>query len=89
MIEKLTVPQYREPKGEKFHVYQFFEDGQYERVREFVPLEEAMNAVRHYCDNVAVRMGITKRVIICDMGDCIVFEWKAGEGVVFPLKANV
>jgi hypothetical protein len=29
-------------------------------------------------------MGITKRVIITDGGDNIVFQWKAGEGVTYP-----
>jgi hypothetical protein len=70
--------------SEKFHVYQFGPDDVYERVREFVPLEEAVKAARTYTNNVAARIGITRRVIICDMGDMVVFEWKFGEGVVFP-----
>jgi len=27
---------------------------------------------------------MVKRVIITDGGDCINFEWKKGEGIVFP-----
>jgi len=71
-------------RGE-FSVYQFFADdmGQ-EKVREFVDAEEAMTAAAHFCSSVAARMGITKRVIITDGGDCTAFEWKFGEGVVFP-----
>lgn len=75
-------------KGE-FSVWQFFKDGTQERVRQFVDAEEAVAAAMHYTNNVAVRMGITKRVIITDGGDCTVFEWKQGEGIVFPPKEQV
>lgn len=68
----------------EFSVCQFFEDDTFEYVRRFVSAEEAVKTARHYCDNVAVKMGITKRVIITDGGDCCVFEWKAGEGVTWP-----
>lgn len=68
----------------EFSVCQFFADGSYEYVRRNVGAEEAVIAARHYTDNVAVKMGLTKRVIITDGGDSIVFEWKAGEGVTYP-----
>ena len=68
---------------EMFNVCQFFEDGSYEYVRRFVSAEEAVKVAHHYCNNVAARMGITKRVIITDGGDSINFEWKFGEGVTF------
>lgn len=68
----------------EFSVCQFFEDGSYEFVRHFVGAEEAVKAARHYTDNVASRMGITRRVIITDGGDYTVFEWKHGEGVTYP-----
>jgi hypothetical protein len=73
---------------DEFSVYQFFKDGTYERVRDHVSALEAMQAVRHYTDNVAVRMGITKRVIITDGGDCTCFEWINGKGVVFPPRPD-
>ena len=69
---------------ELFSVCQFFVGGHYEYVRRFVPLEEAVTAVRHYTDNVAVKMGIVDRVIITDSGDCTVFEWKKGQGITWP-----
>ena len=69
---------------EYFSVYQFFINGMNERVREFVPIEEAVAAARHYTSNVAVKMGIIKRVIITDAMDRTVFEWKQGEGVTWP-----
>ena len=70
----------------EFSVCQFFEDGSYEYVRRFVSAEEAIKTANHYCTSVAVKMGIVKRVIITDGGDCCCFEWKLGEGVVYPPK---
>jgi hypothetical protein len=73
----------------EFSVYQFFTDGQYERVRQNVSDEEAVLAARHYTTSVAARvMGIVERVIITDGGDFTVFEWKKGEGVTFPPEAR-
>jgi hypothetical protein len=71
----------------EFSVYQFLVDGIQERVRHFVPAEEAVKAAYHYTSNVAARMGITERVIITDGGDCVVFEWLKGKGIVFPENA--
>lgn len=74
---------------EIFSVYQFFPDGSYERVREWVPVEEAMKGFQHYTTSVGARLGTTVRVIVVDVGDCIVAEWKHGEGVVFPPKSEM
>lgn len=71
--------------NERFSVYQFFEDGSYEEVRHHTDIQDAEKAAKHYCTSVAARIGITKRVIMTDLGDCIVFEWKYGQGVVFPV----
>jgi hypothetical protein len=70
----------------EFSVVQFFEDGTYEYVRRFVSAEEATSAAKHYCTSVGVKMGLVKRVIITDGGDCCCFEWIHGQGVVFPPK---
>ena len=70
----------------EYSVCQFFEDGTSEYVRRFVGAEEAVRAARHYTDNVAVKLGLTKRVIITDGGDYCVFEWKLGEGVTWPKR---
>jgi hypothetical protein len=67
----------------EFSVYQFFDNGMREEVRSFVSAENAVAAARHYSHSVAATMGITRRVIITDGGDCTVFEWKYGEGVTF------
>jgi hypothetical protein len=68
----------------EFSVYQFFTDGSHERVRHFVTAEEAMDAVKHYTNNVATRMGVVGRVIVTDGGDCTCFEWTKKEGITFP-----
>lgn len=68
----------------EFSVCQFFGDETYEYVRRNVTAEEAVHASRFYTDNVAARLGMTKRVIITDGGDYTVFEWKHGEGVTYP-----
>jgi hypothetical protein len=72
-------------RGGEFSVWQWLgpEELQ-ERVREFVSAEEAMNAFMHYTNNVAVKMGVTQRVIITDGGDFTAAEWKKGEGYTFP-----
>ena len=75
--------------GEReFSVWQFLQDDIHEKVRSYVTAEEAVHAAMHYTSNVAARMGLTQRVIITDGGDCTVFEWKQGEGVVFPPKLD-
>jgi hypothetical protein len=70
----------------EFSVYQFFKTGEYERVREYVDVQEATDAFAHYTHNVACRMGIIDRVIITDGGDCTVAEWVHGKGLVWPYK---
>ncbi len=70
----------------EFSVCQFFPDGQYEYVRRFVSAEEAVEAARHYTTSVGARLGTTVRVIITDGGDSINWEWKYGEGIVYPKK---
>jgi hypothetical protein len=68
----------------EFSVYQFFPDGSYEKVKEFVPVHEAVACAKRLTETVGAKVGITRRVIITDGGDCIAFEWCSGEGVTFP-----
>lgn len=68
----------------EFSVTQFFKTGEYEKVREFVSAEEAVNAFRHYTNNVATKIGLVVRVILTDGGDCINMEWQHGKGITFP-----
>jgi len=68
----------------EFNVCQFFTDGTYEYVRRNVMPLEALQAFRHYTNNVAVNMGVVERVIITDGGDDTNAEWKKGVGYTFP-----
>ena len=68
----------------EFSVWQFFENGAQERVREWVDHIDACLAFYHYTHNVAANMGITRRVIITDGGDFTNAEWKYGEGNTYP-----
>lgn len=76
------------PTANEFSVYQFFEDGSYERVRDGVSAAEASTAAAHYCESVAAQTGIVVRVIITDGGDCCCFEWRREQGVTFPPVSN-
>lgn len=69
--------------SKEYSVYQWFPDGSYERVREWVDIEEAKKAFIHYTNNVATKMGITQRVIVTDGWDCTIAEWVKGKGIIF------
>ena len=75
--------------GNEFSVCQFFANGSYEYVRRFVSAEEAVKTAKHYTTSVGAKIGTTVRVIITDGGDCCVFEWKRGEGVIFPKEVRI
>jgi len=68
-------PETRRQPSERFSVYQFFEDGTYEKVRELVPMAEAVKAFEHYRSSVSARNGWVVRVMVTDGGDCVVAEW--------------
>lgn len=70
--------------SKEFSVYQFFLDGSNEAVVRFVDVKEAVERAIALTQSVGARIGTTKRVIITDGGDFINFEWKHGEGFVYP-----
>lgn len=69
---------------ERFNVVVFFKDGHYEYVLRNLLARPALEAAYHHTHNVSANVGLTQRVILTDTGDCIAFEWRYGEGVVFP-----
>ena len=71
----------------EFSVTQFFDDKIYEIVRRHVDAEEAMQAFVFYTSNVTASVGLTKKVIITDGGDCINAEWQYGKGLVYPVSS--
>jgi hypothetical protein len=76
-----------------YSVIQFFTEEtelvqEYEVVRQYVTAEEAVSAFLFYTSNVSARVGLTKRIIITDGGDCINYEWAYGKGIVFGDKLD-
>jgi hypothetical protein len=74
---------------ELYSVCQFFEDESYEYVRRNVSAEESVKAFKHYTTSVGAKLGMTKRVIITDQGDCINMEWQFGKGITYPTKEDM
>lgn len=72
---------------ELFNVVQFFRDGIAEYVRRGVNAEQAVDAAKHYTSSVAAQVGLVNRVMITDMLDRCVFEWKDGE-IIFGLPGQ-
>lgn len=73
----------------EFSVYQWFMDGSYESVTRFVAVNDAFRVAVALSNSVGGRIGTTVRVIITDGGDCIVWEWMFGKGLVFPPPEEV
>jgi hypothetical protein len=72
-------------KGE-FSVIQWFREGYSEFVKKDVGAEEAVLTAKGVTESPGALLGIPVRVIITDGEDFTVFEWKHGEGVVFPTR---
>jgi hypothetical protein len=70
--------------GEQFAVVIFFEDGKRRYVRRFVSAQEASRAFELSIHSVEARFGIPMRVVITDRYDCILREWRFGQGVTLP-----
>lgn len=81
-----TLNDHQRSERNEFSVCQFFEDGSYEYVRRFVSGLEAVKAAKAYSENPAARMGIVRKVIITDGGDCTNFMWEFGKGVTYPKR---
>lgn len=74
---------------ELFSVCQFFPDGGYEYVVRRVNAETAVTKAKALTNSVGGRMGTTRRVIIVDGGDSIVFEWVYRQGITFPKPVRI
>jgi hypothetical protein len=68
----------------EFSVCQFFVDDSHEYLGRHLSDEDAVRLAVQATRSVGATIGTTKRVIITDGGDCINWEWKHGEGVVYP-----
>ena len=79
------MPQNTYDTGDTYDVWQYFINGDAERVRERVNAYEAVKAAKHYTTNVAAtKLRITERVrIIANSDDTVAFEWQRDKGVTF------
>jgi len=72
----------------EFSVFWFDPNGSSYPEKRFVDAKEAVETAKSLTERPAVAMGIIKRVIITDGGDYTNFEWRAGEGVVYPPRGG-
>jgi hypothetical protein len=68
----------------QFSVCRFFATGAYEYACRYVGAAEAYETAWRLAISPCAPEGITTRVIITDGGDCTVWDWEDGKGVVFP-----
>ena len=71
----------------EFSVYQFFADELgHELVASFIDADSAVKLAAQLARSLGGRLGTTVRIIITDGGDCVCFEWRFGQGVVYPIR---
>lgn len=70
--------------AEKFQVWTFFKDGTYEPDDDWTDLETAVKRAKSISESVGAQTGMITDIKIVDTGDCTVFHWVEGDGVVFP-----
>jgi len=70
----------------EFSVHQFFPDDTHECVAFMVDAKTAVETAHSYTIRPTAKLGIIRRVVITDAGDFTCFEWKFGQGVVYPPK---
>lgn len=73
---------------EKFYVYFIYPDGSNTRERSDLNAEDAVKFAMQATKRPAVLIGMLKEIMITDTGDCCVWHWKNGEGVVWPLPGE-
>jgi hypothetical protein len=62
--------------GEQFAVSLFSKDGKRRYARRFVSAQEATRAFEFYIRNLNARDARIVRVVVTDVHDCILREWK-------------
>lgn len=68
----------------QFSVAQFFADGTHEYVGRWLDAKAACTMAVRYATSVGAKIGTTRQVIITDSLDFTVWDWRFGEGMVFP-----
>jgi hypothetical protein len=72
-----------------FRVVIYFPDGFWTEEGRDLSAEEAVKLAKRITQRPAVALGIIARVIITDPDDYCVFDWRNGQGVVFPPREVV
>jgi hypothetical protein len=70
---------------DEFSVAQFFDDGTWFYVREYVSGDEAMAVFKQCTRSFGAKHGLVRRVLITDGGDEINVEWKYGKGITYAV----
>jgi len=70
--------------NDEFSVFWFDREDHYHAERCFVDAETAVRLAFSLTERPAAKLGMIRRVIITDGGDCTSFEWKHGIGVTYP-----
>jgi hypothetical protein len=73
----------------EFSVYWWDPQGEYYSERRFIIAEEAVKLAQSLASRPAALLGLIRMIRITDGGDCTVFEWQFGKGVVFPEKLEI
>lgn len=68
----------------EFSVYWFDPEGTTHPEKRFVDAQTAVETARDLTQRPAALIGLIRCVMITDRDDYCNFEWRAGEGVVFP-----
>lgn len=68
----------------EFSVYWWDPDGNYYKEREGLTSESAVDFAMGMTRRPAAQIGIVKKIMITDGGDCSVFEWEFGKGITHP-----
>ena len=71
---------------ETFSVVLHLPNGDSDVVADGLEAKEAVELSKDYSERPAAKLGIIQRITIIDGGDCTVFEWQHGKGVVFPTR---
>ena len=69
---------------DRFDVWIWFPADWHDRVGQGLDAKAAVETAVDYTRRPAAMCGIIRRVTIVDEEDYTVFEWRYGEGVVFP-----
>lgn len=80
-----------DPANERpeYSVYWWDQDNHQHTEMQWQFPKRCAEACKRLTQGPAAMLGMVDRVIITDGGDCIVFEWKKGEGITWPTKEQM